>query len=74
MMFGLMMCLIITPKMTKNHSIWTIFLIDYILIAVKFFEEPQLLAEMPVEYKDYMETTPAYFPFGSLFKKVKSQR
>ena len=61
-MTGFFMMFTFVPEMTYNHLFFSISCIVYILIAVKFFEEPQLLEEF-VEYKDYMETTPTYCPF-----------
>jgi len=38
------------------------------MIAVTFFEEPDMMAEFK-EYKTYMKNTPSYCPFGCFMGK-----
>ena len=42
MMTGFFCAIFITPKMTINHLFFSICLTTYILVAVKFHEEPDL--------------------------------
>lgn len=62
-MFGFMMTFMCKPVMTVNSLIFAIVMSVYIVVAVKWFEEPDMLHFFPVEYKEYMKTTPAFCPF-----------
>ncbi len=44
----------------------------YVILAVKYSEEPALVREMGKAYTDYMDRTPPYIP--ALTKHNKSKR
>jgi len=63
-MTGSFLALWSAHNLTVGRLVLNIGLTLYILIAVKFFEEPDLRKELGDKYRRYEATTPAYFPFG----------
>lgn len=55
------------PVMTVGRLVFAAVATIYIFIGVLYFEEKQLLRTFPQTYKEYQQTTPAFFPnpFGS---------
>jgi protein-S-isoprenylcysteine O-methyltransferase Ste14 len=51
------------PVMTMGHLLFSAVASAYIIIAIKFLEEPTLIRKIGPEYEEYMETTPAFCPF-----------
>ncbi len=71
-MTGFFMLFIFIPRMTLNHVFFSVSCIAYILIAVTFFEEPDLY-ETFEEYKTYAKSTPDYCPFSCL-RRLRKQK
>ncbi len=53
----------VVPKMTVGHLIFSATCSLYILLAVHFLEEPDLVKELGDEYETYKKNTPMYCPF-----------
>lgn len=51
------------PTMTLGHVLFSTVASTYIILAVHFLEEPDLVEMMGKDYVEYMEKTPAYCPF-----------
>ena len=62
-MLGFIIAFWATPVMTLGHLVFSITTTLYILIAVKFFEERDLLKAHPVEYAAYKKKVPMVIPF-----------
>ena len=54
----------------KGHLLFSAVATAYILVAVKFFEEPDLVEMFGDKYEKYMAKTASYCP---LFPKSKSE-
>ena len=52
-----------SPTMSVGHLLFSSVATVYILLAVHFLEEPELIDSIGQDYKDYMKTTPSYCPF-----------
>jgi protein-S-isoprenylcysteine O-methyltransferase Ste14 len=47
----------------------------YIVCAVAYFEEPDLVKELGHEYEEYMKKTPRFIPnFSRLFSATKAAK
>ena len=53
-----------TPTMTQGHLLFAAVTTAYIFIAVKMFEERDLLREHPQKYGDYMDQVSGFIPTG----------
>ena len=62
-MSGFFVMLWVVPKMTVGHLIFSATCSLYILLAVYFLEEPDLVNELGDEYETYKKNTPMYCPF-----------
>ena len=62
-MLGFIIAFWATPIMTMGHLIFSITTTLYILIAVKFFEEPDLKNTIGAEYEQYQKEVPMIVPF-----------
>ncbi len=62
-MVGFLIAFWATPYMTVGHLVFTVMTTGYILIAVKFFEEKDLVKSIGQEYEDYQESVPMFIPF-----------
>ena len=52
-----------TPLMTMPRFLYSTFFTVYIMIAVRHFEEPDLVAEIGEAYANYLKTVPRFVPF-----------
>ena len=52
--------------MTAGHLLFSLVTTAYIVVAVKHFEERDLIREHGARYRAYMERTPAFFPNGTV--------
>ncbi len=62
-MLGFITAFWATPVMTLGHLIFSIITTLYILIAVKFLEEKDLLKFHGKEYVEYQKKVPMIIPF-----------
>ncbi len=62
-MLGFIIAFWSAPVMTVGHLVFTATSTLYILIAVKFLEERDLMKAHPVEYAAYKKNVPMLFPF-----------
>ena len=53
----------------KGHLLFSTVASIYIYIAVRFFEEPDLVQMIGEKYENYMEVTPSFCPFYPVSKK-----
>ena len=60
------------PVMTLGHLFFSAIATTYIVMAVHFLEEPDLIDMMGPEYVAYMESTPSFCPFTRGKEKDKS--
>lgn len=63
-MLGFIIAFWAIPVMTVGHLLFTVVTTVYILIAVKFFEEPDLIDMFGEAYEDYRRKVPMLFPIG----------
>jgi len=61
-MTGFLIAFWATPTMTIGHLLFTLMTTGYIIIAVLYFEEKDLVAEIGDEYLDYQREVPAFVP------------
>ncbi len=59
---GFLLAFWATPVMTLGKLVFCVMCTGYILVAVKFFEERDLVAEFGERYRSYMRQVPAYIP------------
>ncbi len=71
-MTGFIIAFWATPLMTLGHLLFAAVTTAYILIAVKYFEEKDLRAEIGEAYADYQSRVPMLFPFTKFGNKQKS--
>lgn len=62
-MLGFFIMFLVVPKMTVTHLFFSIGCIAYILLAVSFLEEPDLVNTLGDSYKGYQDRVPMYCPF-----------
>ena len=62
LMSGFMLAFWLFPKYSIGRVMFATITSTYILLAVKFLEEPALQCLLGKQYTEYMETTPAYCP------------
>lgn len=56
---------------TVGHLLLSVMYTGYILVAVRFYEEPDLVDEFGPEYVEYMKSTPGYVPAIPFLTKTK---
>ncbi len=61
-MTGFLIAFWATPTMTTGHLLFTLVTTGYIIIAVLYFEEKDLVAAIGDEYLDYQRKVPAFIP------------
>ena len=60
---------------TMGRALFSFFMTVYIVFAVVYFEEPDLVKEMGSEYEEYMKRTPRFIPnFFRLFSPAKTAK
>ena len=59
--------------MTLNHLFFSVACTAYILLAVKFLEEPDMVMEHGDSYNDYKARVPMYCPFTSARPEPKGK-
>jgi protein-S-isoprenylcysteine O-methyltransferase Ste14 len=64
LMVGFIIAFWATPHMTLGHLIFALATTGYIIIAVTFFEEPDLKKAIGKEYEDYQKEVPMFVPFS----------
>lgn len=52
----------------KGHLLFSAVASTYIYIAVRYFEEPDLVRMIGKKYESYMEVTPSFCPFYPVTK------
>ena len=62
-MLGFLIAFWATPTMTVGHLLFTVVTTLYILIAVKYLEEKDLLKSLGKKYEDYQKKVPMLVPF-----------
>jgi len=62
-MTGFFIMLFSIVEFTAGRVFLSLFVSSYIMFAIKYLEEPNLLAEIGETYEKYMKTTPAFIPF-----------
>lgn len=62
-----------TPDMTMGHLLFSLATTGYIFIAVKFFEEPDLVREFGDRYRNYMQQVGGFIPAGVYRKDAKKK-
>ena len=62
---GFMIAFWATPTMTMGHLMFAAVTTGYIFIAVKMFEERDLMREFPRTYGNYMDQVPGFIPAGN---------
>jgi protein-S-isoprenylcysteine O-methyltransferase Ste14 len=64
LMVGFIIAFWATPHMSLGHLIFALATTGYIIIAVAFFEEPDLKKAIGKEYEDYQKEVPMFVPFS----------
>ena len=59
---GFLMAFWAAPTMTVGHLMFSIVTTAYIIVVVKFFEEPDLLREFGARYREYMSQVSGFLP------------
>ena len=62
-MSGFIIAFWATDVMTQGHLLFAVVTTVYILLAVKFLEEKDLVRMHGEAYKDYQKSTPMLVPF-----------
>ena len=70
---GFMIAFWATPMMTMGHLLFAAATTGYIIIAVKMFEERDLMREFPKRYGSYMDQVPGFIPSGKFRETPASE-